>query len=73
MSIEIILGLIIITLIGVIVFQMVQFDKKEKIMLDRIMARTFEEFVQAEIVRKQDGSLTPEEIYEQQIERGIPV
>lgn len=73
MSIEIILGLIIIALIGVIVFQMVQFDAKERTMLDRIMTRNYETFIQAEEIRKHDGALTPEEIYEQQIERGIPV
>jgi hypothetical protein len=38
------------------------------------MTRNYETFVQAEVVRNQENSpLSPEEIYEQQIERGIPV
>jgi len=50
-----------------------KWDAKEKDLLDRIMARNFETFVQGEVVRESPKPLTPEEIYEQQLERGIPV
>lgn len=50
-----------------------KWDLKEKDLLDRIMARNFETFVQGEVVRESPKPLTPEEIYEQQLERGIPV
>ena len=50
-----------------------KWDAKEKDLLNRIMARNFETFVQGEVVREPAKPLTPEEIYEQQFERGIPV
>jgi len=77
---DVILGIIIVALLGIIVIQMFfirdlldKFDEKERTLLDRIMTRNYETFVQAEVMRKPDAPLTPEEIYEQQIERGIPV
>jgi predicted Holliday junction resolvase-like endonuclease len=50
-----------------------KWDAKEKDLLNRLMARNFETFVQGEVLKEQPRPLTPEEIYEQQIERGIPV
>lgn len=77
----IVLGIIIFALLGIIVIQMwfikglsENFDAKERDLLNRVMTRNYETFVQAEVVRNQENSpLTAEEIYEQQIERGIPV
>ena len=77
----IVLGIIIFALLGIIVIQMwfikglsENFDAKERDLLNRVMARNFETFVQSEVVLNQENRpLTAEEIYEQQIERGIPV
>ena len=77
----IVLGIIIFALLGIIVIQMwfiktlsENFVIKEKDLLNRVMARNFETFVQSEVVLNQENRpLTAEEIYEQQIERGIPV
>jgi len=55
-----------------IVFLVKQWDNKEKDLLNRILARNYETYVQAEVLQK-EKPLTDEEIYEQQIERGIPV
>ena len=49
-------------------------DEREKDLLCRIMARNYETFVQGEVAKAQvDRPLTPEEIFEMQQERGIPV
>jgi predicted Holliday junction resolvase-like endonuclease len=77
----VVLGIIIFALLVIIVIQMWfinrlsdNFDIKEKDLLNRVMTRNYETFVQSEVVRNQsDHQLTPEEIYEQQLERGIPV
>lgn len=50
-----------------------KWDVKEKDLLNRILARNYETYVQAEVLQKPPKPLTPEEIYEQQLERGIPV
>ena len=50
-----------------------KWDAKEKDLLNRVMSRNYETFVQGEVVRESPKPLTPEEIYEQQLERGIPV
>ena len=50
-----------------------KWDAKEKDLLNRVMSRNYETFVQGEIVQQPQKPLTPEEIYEQQLERGIPV
>jgi hypothetical protein len=43
-------------------------------LLNRIMARNYETYVQAEIAKREEKKeLTPEEIYAMQAERGIPV
>jgi len=55
-----------------IVFLVKQWDNKEKDLLNRILARNYETYIQAEVLQK-GKPLTDEEIYEQQIERGIPV
>lgn len=68
-------------LIFVIIFQTWQqierqkvWDQRERELLDRIMTRNYETFVQAEVLKEQlKRPLTPEEIYEKQYEQGIPV
>jgi len=50
-----------------------KWDAKEKDLLNRVMSRNYETFVQGEVVRESPKPLTPEEIYEQQLERGVPV
>jgi predicted Holliday junction resolvase-like endonuclease len=50
-----------------------KWDAKEKDLLNRLMSRNYETFIQGEIVQQPPKPLTPEEIYEQQLERGIPV
>ena len=49
-----------------------KWDIKEKDLLNRILARNYETYVQAEVLQK-EKPLTEEEIYEQQRERGIPI
>jgi hypothetical protein len=69
----------IICLISVIIYQGVfiylqkqDYNVREKELLNRLMARNYETFVQGEVVMNPPPK-TPEEIYEQQRERGIPV
>jgi predicted Holliday junction resolvase-like endonuclease len=50
-----------------------KWDAKEKDLLNRVMSRNYETFVQGEVIQQPPKPLTPEEIYEQQIERGIPI
>jgi hypothetical protein len=50
-----------------------KWDVKEKDLLNRVMSRNYETFVQGEVIQQPPKPLTPEEIYEQQLERGIPV
>lgn len=77
----IVLGIVIIFLfitIGALLYvsheTSIRTADKEKDLLNRIMTRNYETFVQAEVVKNQsERVLTPEEIYEQQLERGIPV
>jgi hypothetical protein len=71
----------IVTLICVIIFllwfirdQKLHFAEVEKDLLNRILARNYETFVQGDVVRAEvKKSLTDEEIMELQAERGIPV
>jgi hypothetical protein len=70
----------IIALLGVIGFQGYFIYKmrqdqveREKDLLNRIMSRNYETFVQGDVVRKEARPLTPEEIYERELERGVPV
>ncbi len=50
------------------------FKEKERQFLDRIMATNYQSFIQGETLREQvKKSLTNEEIYEMNQERGIPV
>jgi hypothetical protein len=71
----------ILILIGVILYQgWVNFDqrryfeKKEQNLLDRIMANHYPTYIQGEVAKEQvKQPLTPEQIYEMQQERGIPV
>ena len=50
-----------------------KWDVKEKDLLNRVMSRNYETFVQGEVIQQPPKPLTPEEIYEKQLERGIPV
>lgn len=50
-----------------------KWDVKEKDLLNRVMSRNYETFVQGEVIQQPPKTLTPEEIYEKQLERGIPV
>jgi len=70
----------IVSLLVVIVFQGVfiylqkrVYDENAKELLNRLMARNYETFMQGEELRKPARELTPEEIYVMQQERGIPV
>ena len=71
----------IITLLCVIVFlcillviQKNDFNVIQGNILDRLMSRNYETYVQAEQLKiSQSKPLTPEEIYALQEERGIPV
>jgi hypothetical protein len=71
---------LIASLLGVIVFQGAfiylqkrVYDEVEKDLLNRLMSRNYETYVQAQELMKPKRELTPEEIYEMQKERGIPV
>lgn len=70
----------ILILAAVIVFQSVfiilqgrVYERMVKDLLNRLMSRNYETYVQAQELMKPPRALTPEEIYEQQQERGIPV
>ena len=71
----------IIVLLAVIVVQVIYIVlqrqdnmKVQEDLLNRIMARNYETYVQAEIAKREDKKhLTAEEIYAMQEERGIPV
>jgi hypothetical protein len=70
----------IICLICVIVYQGVfiftqkkDADAREKDLLNRVMTRNYETFVQAEKLMQPESPLTPAEIAAMQEERGIPV
>jgi hypothetical protein len=49
------------------------FESREKVLIDRIMARTYAEYVQGQVVQTPPRPLTPEEIAAMHEERGIPV
>lgn len=71
----------IIVLTGVILYQGWLFHDQRKAyeqeigdLLNRLMARDYPMYVQGEVAKEQvKRPLTPEEIYEMQQERGIPV
>jgi hypothetical protein len=65
--------IVIIFLLLFIYLQNKQFSEKQSELLNRVMARNFETYVQAEVLRKPERPLTPEEIAAMQEERGIPV
>jgi hypothetical protein len=71
MSVVGLFGIIFIQF-AVIVYLLKKKDEVERDLLNRIMTRNYETYVQAESILK-ERPLTDEEIYEQQIERGIPV
>jgi hypothetical protein len=72
---------VFIALMGVIIYQGMfikrladHFAEVEKDLLNRILARNYETFVQGDVVRAEvKKTLTAEEIAELQAERGIPV
>jgi hypothetical protein len=70
---------IIACLIAVIIYQgffiyiqKMDYNQKEKDLLNRLMSRNYETFVQGEVIMN-PKPLSPEEIFERQQERGIPV
>jgi hypothetical protein len=71
----------ILVLIGVILFQEWMHYSQSKNdearisnLLDRVMATDYAQYVQGEVAKEQvKRPLTPEEIFEMQQERGIPV
>jgi hypothetical protein len=65
--------IVIIFLLLFIYLQNKQFSEKQSELLNRVMARDYETYVQAEVLRKPERPLTPEEIAAMQEERGIPV
>ena len=71
-EIVVIVGLLlVIGYQGYLIFSLTEkWDAKEKDLLNRILARNYETYVQAEVLQK--PPLTDEEIYEQR-ERGIPI
>lgn len=70
-----ILALVIIGYQGWLIKKMMErFDEERKDLLNRVMARNYETFVQGDVVRAEvKKTLTDEEIAMIQAERGIPV
>jgi hypothetical protein len=68
-------------LVGIILYQgWMIYDERahsariESELLDRLMAREYSTYIQGEVAKEQvKKPLTPEEIYDMQQERGIPV
>ncbi|MFA5377329.1 MAG: hypothetical protein WC455_16380 [Dehalococcoidia bacterium] len=77
MIIEIVAVLVLIAVISFQAWEKAtmrrEFSKEKADLLNRLMARNYETYVQAEVLRQPPRPLTDEEIYEQQQERGIPV
>jgi len=68
------IGVLIITIIFLLLFiylQNKQSSEKEKDLLNRIFARNYETFVNAEVVK--EAAKRPDQIYEDQQERGIVI
>lgn len=70
----------IICLVAVIIYQgvFIFMQKKDSLarerdLLNRVMTRNYETFVQAEVLNKQEEPMTYEEFEQRNIERGIPV
>jgi hypothetical protein len=70
--------IVIVTLLVVIIYQggfiwaqKKHFEKTEKDLLNRILARNYETYVQGEKILEPPRPLTPEEIYERDMERGV--
>lgn len=70
-----IVGLLIVVFIQLyLIFRLIKsHGEREKDLLNRVMSRNYETYVQAEVLQQEKQPLTSEEIYEQQMERGIPV
>lgn len=62
---------VIISLLLFISLQNKQYSEKESKLLDRIMAKDYATYVNGEIVR--EAAKRPDQIYEEQQERGIPI
>jgi len=62
---------IIIFLLLFIYLQNKQSSEKESKLIDRIMARDYPTFVNSEVVR--EAAKHPDQIYEDQQEKGIPI
>jgi hypothetical protein len=62
---------VIICLLLFIYLQNKQSTEKEKDLLNRIFARNYETFVNAEVVK--EAAKRPDQIYDDQQEKGIPI
>ena len=72
--IAVIILLLVVVYQGVFIFmQKRDFGRREQDLLNRIMSRSYETYVQSEAMFQPKPPLTPEEIYEMERERGIPV
>jgi len=72
--IAVIILLVVVGYQGVFIFmQKRDFSRREQDLLNRIMSRSYETYVQGEAMLQPKPPLTPEEIYEMERERGIPV
>uniref|UniRef100_A0A6M3JUL3 Uncharacterized protein n=1 Tax=viral metagenome TaxID=1070528 RepID=A0A6M3JUL3_9ZZZZ len=66
--------LLVVVYQGVFIFmQKKDFSRREQDLLNRIMSRNYETYVQGEKMMEPPRPLTPEEIYEMERERGIPI
>jgi hypothetical protein len=73
MTIAIVALLLVIVFQGVFIYMQKQDSNiREKDLLNRLMSRNYETFVQGEVIMN-PKPLSPEEIFERQQERGIPV
>jgi hypothetical protein len=73
MTIAIVALLLVIVFQGVFIYMQKQDSNiREKDLLNRLMSRNYETFIQGEVIMN-PKPLSPEEIFERQQERGIPV
>jgi hypothetical protein len=73
MTIAIVALFLVIVFQGVFIYMQKQDSNiREKDLLNRLMSRNYETFVQGEVIMN-PKPLSPEEIFERQQERGIPV
>jgi len=69
-AVFVVLFIVIVFQGAFIYLQKTVYDAQEKDLLNRIMAKNYETYVQAQELMKPKRELTPEEIYQMQQERG---